>query len=55
MERSVKKEYIENTIMIIVLVIFCILTITGLLNHTPWFDEIHAWQLAKIMNFNNFI
>lgn len=53
MDSLVKKSYIENWLMIAVIIVFCILTVPLLLNHTPWFDEVHAWTLAKDINIHN--
>ncbi len=55
MEKIIKKINIDKCLMILAIAIFCLLTIPKLLHHFPWFDESHAWMLAKQMNIHNFI
>lgn len=43
----------NKVLMIISLGIFILLTFQGMINHYPFFDETHAWMLAKIMDFSN--
>lgn len=50
-----KKQNIEICIMIAVITIFCVITIPRLLNHVVWFDETHAWTVAKEINLFNII
>ena len=49
-----KKQNIDFCIMTVTIFIFCIITIPRLLNHAVWFDEVHAWDLARTMDFHNF-
>ena len=41
----------SNYIAIICLITYSFITITRMLNHTPWFDEAHAWTIAEQLNF----
>ena len=40
---------------IIVLLFWFCMTYPIMLNHTPWFDESHAWMLAKWLNWDNWL
>lgn len=49
------KDFLKKYwLMIVVLVLFCAITIPIMLNHYPWYDEAHAWCLSDTMNFTNF-
>ena len=48
-------KILNNTIVIISLLLFCVITIPKMFNHVPWPDESFAWSLAKDMNFSNFV
>ena len=49
------KNFRKYILMIVCLLFFSVLTIPKMLNHFPYFDEAHAYMLAKFMNFSNFI
>ena len=36
---------------IICLIVYAVITITKIVNHSPWFDEAHAWTIAEQLNF----
>ena len=41
----------SNCIAITCLIIYACITLTRIINHTPWFDEAHAWTIAEQLNF----
>ena len=44
----------SNKLIILVFVLYVLFTIPVLLQHMPWFDEVHAWYLAKFMTLTNY-
>lgn len=40
---------------VVILSIWCLITFFLMFNHNPWYDEAHAWMLAKFMNFDNWV
>ncbi len=40
-----------NKTAIICLFVYAVITITRIINHSPWFDEAHAWTIAEQLNF----
>lgn len=43
----------SNKVFSICMLLYIIITFPLMFNHTPWFDEAHAWILAKFINFSN--
>ena len=41
----------QNWGMIISLVLWCAITLIRVMNHSPWYDEAHAWLIAQELDF----
>lgn len=41
----------QNWGMIIALLLWCAITLIRVFNHSPWYDEAHAWIIAQELNF----
>lgn len=55
MQRRHGREYIVQTVIkILCLAVFAVASTILALKHEPWFDEARAWELAKVMDLNNF-
>ena len=55
MKKLLNKIMELDCLYLIILFLWVIITCPLMLNHTPWFDEAHAWMLAKFMNINNWV
>lgn len=56
MEKFANKflEYCKgNVLEILCILIWVLITFPSMLNHAPWFDEAHAWTIAKYINLTN--
>ena len=50
-----KKELLNRLIISISIILFVVLSVINLINHTVWLDEAIAWSLAKNITLNNVV